>query len=173
MISKLRCEFRFMLTTSSDQLSLLVNRSSQYRQSQQLLATDHESQIYPAIYSILNFNRVIGIEMILNQTQLTEMQELLGDNFTMLLDIFLRDSKTQIEQISEWDDTSKNSAVLREAHNLKSSAANLGLDQLATQCDLIEAALHTDKTEDVSGLVENIDELYKESITALVDATSA
>ena len=38
--------------------------------------------------------------MILNQTQLTEMQELLGDNFTMLLDIFLRDSKAQVDQIS-------------------------------------------------------------------------
>ncbi len=111
--------------------------------------------------------------MILNHTQLTEMQELLGENFAMLLDIFLRDSKTQIEQISGWDNSSENSAVLREAHNLKSSAANLGLDQLASQCDLIEAALHTEKIDDVSGLIKNIDTLYIESIAALVDATSA
>jgi len=111
--------------------------------------------------------------MILNQTQLTEMQELLGDNFTMLLDIFLRDSKAQIDQICQWDSASQNSEVLREAHNLKSSAANLGLNQLASQCDLIEAAFHTEKTEDVPGLIENINSLYKESINALIEATTA
>lgn len=111
--------------------------------------------------------------MILNQAQLSEMQELLADNFSMLLDIFLRDSKTQIEQICDWGDASQKSIVLREAHNLKSSAANLGLDQLASQCDLIEAALHNEKPEDVSGLVENLDTLYNDSIAALVDATSA
>jgi len=111
--------------------------------------------------------------MILNQTQLTEMQELLGDNFTMLLDIFLRDSKAQIDQICQWDSASQNFEVLREAHNLKSSAANLGLNQLASQCDLIEAAFHTEKTEDVPGLIENINSLYKESINALIEATSA
>ncbi len=110
--------------------------------------------------------------MILNQTQLTEMQQLLGDNFAMLLDIFMRDSKVQIESISEWESVSQNPTVMMAAHTLKSSAANLGLDQLASQCDLIETACHTEQSQDMPDLVASIGSLYTESINALSDATS-
>jgi len=110
--------------------------------------------------------------MILNQAQLAEMQDLLGDNFTMLLDIFMRDSKVHIESITEWESKTNNPTVMMAAHTLKSSAGNLGLDELASKCDEIELACNDGNDQTVQGLIKDIDDVYQQSITALAKATT-
>lgn len=110
--------------------------------------------------------------MILNKTQLTEIQQLLEDNFSTLIELFLQDSKKHIKTITQWETTAQNSSVMMAAHTLKSSAANLGLDKLASQCSLIEAACDQNQDQDIPELIANLNHLYADSLSALKSATT-
>lgn len=99
------------------------------------------------------------------------MYKALNENFPTLLDLFYTNSKIQIDKICTWKTTTESPTVMIAAHTLKSSAANLGLNQLASHCGLIEAACNEE--QDISELVANINHLYQDSVSALETATAS
>lgn len=111
--------------------------------------------------------------MLLNMEQLSEVQRALNENFPTLLDLFFTNSKIQIDQICIWKTASENQSVMIAAHTLKSSAANLGLNQLASQCSLIETACDENQNHNISELIAKLDPIYKDSISALKKSTAA
>lgn len=112
-------------------------------------------------------------DLLLDRNQLKEMEDLLGENFRMLLDIFLRDSQNQAANICSWQDVAQKPVVQMAAHTLKSSAANLGLNKLANRCDAIESACHEDRISEIPDLVSGMKSLYDDSIARLQEETTA
>jgi len=110
---------------------------------------------------------------LLDLEQLKEMESLLGDNFGMLLEIFLKDSQGHAENICSWDSADKNKDVMMAAHTLKSSAANLGLNKLANQCNVIETACREEGEIDIPTLTAGMKSLYDESISSLQQASAS
>lgn len=108
--------------------------------------------------------------MILNTSQLTEIKDLFDENFSALLEVFLHDSALYVEKICAWKSDAEHSSVIMAAHTLKSTSANLGLDELAWQCTLIEAACSDQQHEQITELVSSIGQVYQQSITALQQA---
>lgn len=110
--------------------------------------------------------------MILDKDQLSEVEKALNDNFPTLLDLYFTNSKLQIDEIRTWQSVAESPAVMIAAHTLKSSSANLGLNQLASQCSLIEAACDQNQDQDIPELIANLNHLYADSLSALKSATT-
>jgi len=108
--------------------------------------------------------------MILDKEQLSQVQQALNDNFTTLLDLYFTNSKIQIDEISKWQSNAESPAVMIAAHTLKSSSANLGLNQLASQCNLIESACEQNQEHNIPKLISALSPLYEESVSALKSA---
>ncbi len=109
-------------------------------------------------------------EALLDPVRLTEIKTLLGDNFAMLLEVFLKDSPDQASNICSWTDPTQNQGVMMAAHTLKSSAASLGLNKLATQCNIIETACREDGEIDIPSLTSGMQILFDDSINSLREA---
>lgn len=70
------------------------------------------------------------------------------EEFPLLLETYLRDSKLQYQRIDEaWQQRSMEE-LRRSAHSLKGSSANIGAEQLAALCSQLEAqAKESDQTQ--------------------------
>lgn len=85
-------------------------------------------------------------------------EDLLG----MLIEVFLQTTPPIIDELkSSWANKDK-SATAKQAHKLKSSAANLGLAGLSKLCQTIEQGLKADAVLDYDHLIGRIDEYFLE-----------
>ena len=110
--------------------------------------------------------------MILDKEQLSQVQQALNDNFSTLLDLYFTNSKIQIDEISNWQSNDESPTVMIAAHTLKSSSANLGLNQLASQCNLIQSACEQHQADNIPELISALSPLDEESLSALNSATT-
>jgi two-component system phosphorelay protein LuxU len=91
---------------------------------------------------------------VLNQQKIDELSMEIGsDNVPVLLDIFLGEMDTYIENLSQFQGTERLRYLKEISHALKSSAASFGADRL---CQL---AMSIDKKAKAGELAEESDEL--------------
>lgn len=113
------------------------------------------------------------MSVILNTDILESLEELMGDNFQELLVMFYRDSKRYADNILQGFEEGDAQIVVDGAHSLKASAANIGMELLASHSGRIENAALLIVNEgqgqlaDINAEIKELQQIYERSIEAL------
>jgi len=90
----------------------------------------------------------------LNRDVLSALQEVMGDEYSMLLDTFLADSEERLSQLHETGDAETLGAT---AHSFKGSCSNMGATRLAQLCHELEQRSKQKPLSGIERLVGEID----------------
>jgi HPt (histidine-containing phosphotransfer) domain-containing protein len=93
----------------------------------------------------------------IDRTKLYELQEVMGDDYLVLLDTFLKDSSGRLGQLHE----AKSPEELEHAaHSFKGSSANMGAQRLSDLCHRLEKLAQQKPATGVEDLVNQIEQEY-------------
>jgi HPt (histidine-containing phosphotransfer) domain-containing protein len=98
---------------------------------------------------------------------LKELKEVMGDEFSLLVDTFVNDSALRITAINEAVSAGNSVGIRRAAHSFKGSASNMGAVHLAKLCGSMEERGRTGEIEGVEQLAKEISDYYKKVEQAL------
>lgn len=87
---------------------------------------------------------------------LEALRDVMEDQYPILLDSFLEDSRARLAQLQAARDAGDLRAVSLAAHSLKGSSSNLGAVALAALCSALERCALQPPAEDVAVLIEAI-----------------
>lgn len=87
----------------------------------------------------------------LDRDLLRELEILMEDGFTSLLDAYLRDSETRIFEAYEAWEAGDLDRLRRSAHSLKGSSSNIGAQALADYCSVLEVNARDGVVDEVPG----------------------
>ena len=105
---------------------------------------------------------------ILNPKAAATLREWGGDKLLgQMVRLFLENSPTRMEQIRSGVEEGDLKEAERAAHSLKSSAANLGAEELRTLAADMERMAGTRDPESVRSLLGSLNTAYDNAITAL------
>ena len=96
----------------------------------------------------------------LDMESLNGLREVMGDEFSQLIDTFISDSDVRIETICEAVNSADPEAIRRTAHSLKGSASNMGATQLTQLCRNLEDLGHDGKSEGSEAIYQQINAEY-------------
>ena len=103
----------------------------------------------------------------LNVEALNELKEVMGDEFSLLIDTFTSDSIVRIETINAAVAELSADDIRRTAHSFKGSASNMGATHLADLCRRLEELGADGQTEGAQSLAEQIMAEYGQVKAAL------
>ncbi|MGE8176403.1 Hpt domain-containing protein [Pseudomonas fluorescens] len=85
---------------------------------------------------------------------LSTLEEVMEDEYPMLLDTFLRDSETRLTELRGTQDPE---LLLSTAHSFKGSSSNMGATRLAELCNELEQRAKQKSLAGIEKLVGEID----------------
>lgn len=92
---------------------------------------------------------------------LSELKDIMEDDFNILIETYLQDSNTRITDITEAYNDRDSEALRGAAHSFKGSSSNVGAVLLADLCKTAEDLGREGRVEEVQDLLEKIDEEYQ------------
>ncbi|ROQ19949.1 MULTISPECIES: Hpt domain-containing protein [Marinimicrobium] len=95
----------------------------------------------------------------LNREVLTTLQEVMDDQFPVLINTFLTDSEERIRQLQRALAAQDSDTVWRQAHSFKGSCNNLGAERLADLCQEMESR---GRASDIDGLEQQLVSVQEE-----------
>ena len=110
-------------------------------------------------------------EPVLDPAAFAHLLEITGDDLEFvdeLVDTYLEDGVTQLEMMRAAADAGDAEALVRPAHSLKSSSANVGASALAEACRSLEADGRTGVVPDLADRVADCDRLFSDVRAALL-----
>lgn len=99
----------------------------------------------------------------LNADVLKELQSIMGDDINMLFEVFLDDTLASLEELALVIDSTNYDKVRRIAHSIKGSSKNVGADDLANICELLEQAARDECKDNWTELLTNIQESFNQT----------
>jgi len=90
----------------------------------------------------------------LDHDVLSALQEVMEEEYPILLDTFLQDSETRLTQLRETQDPDQ---LLSAAHSFKGSSSNMGATRLAELCNELEQRAKQKSLAGIEELVGEID----------------
>lgn len=93
----------------------------------------------------------------LDRDVLSALQEVMEDEYPMLLETFLVDSEVRLHSLQEAGDVTR---LIETAHSLKGSSSNMGAIHLARLCDELERLAKQNPTTGIEKLVNEISEEF-------------
>ena len=76
----------------------------------------------------------------LDMSLLNELRDLMDGEFSVLLDVYIRESERQFHEANEAWEAGDMDRLGRSAHSLKGASCNIGAVQLADYCSELESA---------------------------------
>ncbi len=93
----------------------------------------------------------LAMDDVLNKQLLNELRDLMGDDFTVLLDTYRSDTEQRLSSIRQAMASSNYSDIVSAAHSLKGSSANVGAVKMELLCHQMVVLA---RDADEKGLVE-------------------
>jgi HPt (histidine-containing phosphotransfer) domain-containing protein len=90
-------------------------------------------------------------EQLLDLQQVQELREVLEDEFSSVIEAYLRDAERKVERVVAAADEQDAEALRMAAHSLKGSCRNVGARQLAETCQVIESLAYEERLDNVPG----------------------
>ncbi len=103
----------------------------------------------------------------LDTATLVDLEDIMGDELTQLVDAYLRDGDVRLRNLREAADRGDAAEVGKLAHSLKSSSANLGAMPLANRARQVEEAARNGTLANPSDSVTALENLYAHAAVAL------
>lgn len=88
----------------------------------------------------------------LDTEAISELRDIMEDDFEMLIQTFLKDSAVRVDALSDTISSGDAENIRKTAHSFKGSSSNIGALQLAELCRVVEQKAH-------GGDLNNMDEL--------------
>ena len=96
---------------------------------------------------------------LIDMDSLMMLKELLGEKFVELIETYLQDSVTRIENLKAALASGDLTAAKHEVHGLKGSSRNIGINSLADTCEVLEkqtlAGQVTDEEQQLAAIEQN------------------
>lgn len=115
-------------------------------------------------------------ELTLDPAAFAHLLEITGDDLEFvdeLIGTYLEDSAVQLDAMRSAAQASDVAALVRPAHSLKSSSANVGAMALAEACRSLEADCRTGTVPDMAARVEACERSFADVRDALLAARAA
>lgn len=106
-----------------------------------------------------------GVEI--DQNIIRQLRELRDDLLLKIIELFRSSTPSLLQQLKDAAAIRNADSLYKTAHNLKNSAANLGLTDLAAACRDCEAKARQGQLEDVDQHLADIESIYSLSLQAL------
>lgn len=103
----------------------------------------------------------------LDTAALSELKQIMGDEFSTLVMTFENDSVLRIQAIKDAVASGDPQEIRRAAHSFKGSASNMGATHLTELCRSMEERGHNGTTEGCAELMEKIIAEYQQVEAAL------
>ena len=101
------------------------------------------------------------------QTTIEHLRNATGEVFGEILDIYINDTLTMINAMSELCNSHDHSQLIRHAHTLKGSSRNIGTTVIADLCETLEHALKAGTPTDCHQDINAIRNAYEASLPEL------
>ncbi len=98
----------------------------------------------------------------INLTVLNELKEIMGDDFSELVNVFIADGKNQLDILNTAIALSNAQDIRRIAHTIKGSSANLGINKLSQMCKELEVNAADNNLSRANELFNAISNEYNE-----------
>jgi len=96
----------------------------------------------------------------LDYDALNALKEVMEDDFLLLIETFLADSKNRLLTLQSLSNSSDNDAIRRAAHSFKGSCSNIGVLYLASLCGSLEHQALESRIENFSEDIRCIEEEF-------------
>ncbi len=107
------------------------------------------------------------METCLDLEVLNELVDIMGDDMEMLINTYIDDSNTKLDQLIAMEPTIDQDKIFRLAHSLKGSSRNVGVIEFSNYCEEVETlAKHSNLTAAAFD-IEKFGALFKESVEEL------
>ncbi|MBU2955249.1 Hpt domain-containing protein [Marinobacter sp. F3R08] len=103
----------------------------------------------------------------LDEEALAELRDVMEDEFDVLIQTYLADSRDRIRSLRDALKTSDSDAFAKTAHSFKGSCINIGAPRLGELCLKAEMAGKGSRLEEAPGLLDDIDREFQEVIERL------
>ncbi|TAN01577.1 MAG: response regulator, partial [Rhodanobacteraceae bacterium] len=103
----------------------------------------------------------------LDTATLVDLEDIMGDELVTLVDAYLRDGETRMQNLREAAARGDSAEVGKLAHSLKSSSANLGAMPLSTRARQVEEAARNGTLANPADSVAALEKLYANASAAL------
>ena len=107
----------------------------------------------------------------LDQEIILSLKEIMGDEFTDLIETYIRDSQQRLDECVAAMEKQDMEGLQFAAHALKGSSANLGATGLANLCLQVETATKKGDLTSATAPLNQIQSLYPEVVQALLQTT--
>ena len=105
---------------------------------------------------------------IMDRITLESLKELLEDSFSQLIETYLTDSQKRIDILCEAIPESNFEVIRHEAHGLKGSSRNLGINGVGDLCEQIEHQGREEVSEGMEQLFSAVQQQFAVVKTELV-----
>lgn len=103
----------------------------------------------------------------LDEEALAELQEVMEEEFDLLIETYLADSRERIRSLRHAFSAGDADAFARTAHSFKGSCINIGAPRLGELCLQAETAGKESNLEEVPALLDAIDREFQQVIERL------
>jgi HPt (histidine-containing phosphotransfer) domain-containing protein len=103
----------------------------------------------------------------LDEEALAELRDVMEDEFEVLIQTYLADSRDRIRALREAMKAEDSDALAKTAHSFKGSCINIGAPRLGELCLQAEMAGKESRLEDAPGLLDEIDQEFEQVIERL------
>jgi HPt (histidine-containing phosphotransfer) domain-containing protein len=97
----------------------------------------------------------------LDEEALTELQDVMEDEFDILIETYLKDSSDRISYLHDTIGSSDSDAFAKTAHSFKGSSINIGAPKLGELCLKAEEAGKDDRLDDALEMVRAIESEFQ------------
>ncbi len=98
----------------------------------------------------------------LDEEALAELQDVMEDEFGVLIETYLADSRTRISGLKEAADTGDAERLRKAAHSLKGSCINIGVPKLGNLCFELEVLGSEGRLEGAERLLTAVEQEFEE-----------
>lgn len=96
----------------------------------------------------------------IDRDNLAMLQELLGDKFSELISTYLNDSQPRLAALAVAFEKNDMTELCHQAHGLKGSSRNLGINPLADLCEEMERQARQGKVENAMQQIAAIEQEF-------------
>ncbi|MBL4571208.1 MAG: Hpt domain-containing protein [Alcanivorax sp.] len=104
---------------------------------------------------------------ILDDEVVSELQDVMGQDFQMLVDSFQRDGAQRLVALQAAHEASDQETLRRQAHSFKGSSGNLGAVRVFDLCMQLENLAREGELEQVSDLLTRLGDAFDQACDAL------
>ncbi|MEQ3778292.1 MAG: Hpt domain-containing protein [Alcanivorax sp.] len=104
---------------------------------------------------------------ILDDEVVTELQDVMGQDFSMLVDSFKRDGEQRLHTLASAYTAGDQETLRRQAHSFKGSSGNLGAVRVFELCMQLESLAREGELGQVSDLLTRLRDAFDQACDAL------